>query len=51
VHIPTFELTEFHANYAVITEQPSVALSNFLQLVGKTLLTREIWSGSKVSTT
>jgi hypothetical protein len=50
VYIPTFELAEFHANYSVITEQPCVALSNFLQLVGKTLLMREIWSGSKAST-
>lgn len=50
VCIPTFELTEFHATYAVTTEQPTVALSNFLELV-RILLTPEIWSGSKASTT
>jgi len=49
VCIPTFELTEFHAPYA--TDQPAVALSHFLELVRITLLTPEIWSGSKASTT
>jgi hypothetical protein len=51
VCIPTFELTEFHATYAVTTDQPTVALPNFLELVRITLLTSEIWSGSKASTT
>jgi len=51
VYIPTFELTEYHANYAVITEQPNVALSNFLELVRITLPTRVNWCGSNASTT
>jgi hypothetical protein len=42
VYIPTSELTEFHATYAVIMKQPTVALSNFLELVRIPLLTREI---------
>ena len=30
MNIPIFELTEFHVTYAVTTELPTVALSNFL---------------------